>query len=147
MTFQVEVKNVATKNPVYLRASVDPRYWEDGEVNGVPDDENYPKMPFVSDQRTEWNITIDLETGVIIGWPRGTTAKVHYEVCDAGRYDLLDADVNLIHSHYGYVPRIMCPSENGYGDYVIMNIDENGQILNWICNNRLLQDIVNLGED
>lgn len=25
----------------------------------------------------------------------------------------------------------MCPKENGYGDYIIMNIDENGFIQGW----------------
>jgi len=30
-----------------------------------------------------------------------------------------------------YVPEIMCPKENGYGDYIIMIVDENGKIENW----------------
>jgi hypothetical protein len=25
----------------------------------------------------------------------------------------------------------MCPKENGYGDYVIMDIDSEGKIINW----------------
>jgi len=31
----------------------------------------------------------------------------------------------------GYVPSIMCPNKNGYGDYIKMTIDENGSIANW----------------
>jgi hypothetical protein len=34
-------------------------------------------------------------------------------------------------SHDGYVPKIMCPTENGYSDYVIMDIDRDGKIANW----------------
>ncbi len=31
----------------------------------------------------------------------------------------------------GYVPSIMCPEGNGYGDYVIMKVDAEGRIANW----------------
>jgi hypothetical protein len=33
----------------------------------------------------------------------------------------------------------MCPKENGYGDYVIMDIDKDGKILNWKPN---LEDFI-----
>ena len=29
------------------------------------------------------------------------------------------------------VPKTLSPKERGYGDYIIMDIDENGQIANW----------------
>ena len=31
----------------------------------------------------------------------------------------------------GYVPECLCPSGEGWGDYMIMHIDENGQIADW----------------
>lgn len=31
----------------------------------------------------------------------------------------------------GYVPDTLCPKESGYGDYIIMDIDENGMISDW----------------
>ena len=42
-----------------------------------------------------------------------------------------DKDGNIIVEHEGYVPSIMCPEDEGYGDYIIMNIDENGFIQGW----------------
>ena len=31
----------------------------------------------------------------------------------------------------GYVPECLCPSGEGWSDYMIMHIDENGQIADW----------------
>ena len=56
---------------------------------------------------------------------------MHYKVCDAGRYTLLDADKADLITIDGYVPRIMSPKENGYGDYVIMDIGPDGLIADW----------------
>ena len=32
----------------------------------------------------------------------------------------------------GYVPKILCVGENGFGDYVIMEIDTNGFIKDFV---------------
>jgi hypothetical protein len=37
----------------------------------------------------------------------------------------------VVYSKDGYVPEIMCPEGNGYGDYIIMKVNENGYIANW----------------
>jgi len=31
----------------------------------------------------------------------------------------------------GYVPDIMCPGDEGYGDYIIMTVNESGVIEGW----------------
>lgn len=113
---------------VYLRAECGVRHWEDATVNGV-DDEDGALIPCrVGD---DWAPLIELDTGKIVGWPVGTEASVHYKVCDAGRYVLLDADRTPVTMFDGYVPDIMCPGGNGYGDYVIMSIGPDGLIANW----------------
>lgn len=115
----------------YIRAIVEPRYWEDAVVNNVKD-ENGTLMPFRKGDI--WDITIELDSGVIENWPVGTTAKVHYKVCDAGQYSLLDAEKNVVKEIDRYVPNIMCPKDNGYGDYIIMDISETGLIDKWrVC--------------
>jgi hypothetical protein len=78
-----------------------------------------------------WCPTIDLDTGIIENWPNGTTASIHYKCCDDGDYELLDADRNVVKAIEGYVPSLMCPEGNGYGDYVIMEIDGEGRIAKW----------------
>jgi hypothetical protein len=106
------------------------RYWEDAEVNGENDTEYGTNIP--CKEGDLWKPIIDLETGVIKNWEQGKTANVHYKVCDAGSYYLQDADGNTILSiDENYVPDIMCPEGEGYGDYIKMKIDENGKIANW----------------
>lgn len=111
---------------VTLEISAGARYWEDSEVNGVQDD-NGDLIPFRNGDY--WEPKIDLETGTIIDWPKGTTAKIHYKVCDDGTYYLKDKDGITQLMKEGYVPNDLIPGE--YGDYIIMDIDENGKILNW----------------
>ena len=109
------------------------RYWEDSEVNGVEDDADNPKMPFVEEHNggKAWHIIINLDNGQICNWPQGTTAKIHYKSCDENYVEILDRQLGIIKEHEGYVPKILCPEGNGFGDYVIMNIDENGFIRNF----------------
>lgn len=104
------------------------RYWEDATVNGIEDADG-SLIPCRSGDI--WKVTINLEHGMIWNWPKGTTASVHYKICDDGRYSLLDTDGNEVSSFCGYVPKIMCPADSGYGDYVIMDIDADGRVANW----------------
>lgn len=111
----------------YLQASCQVRYWEDAKVGDQEDAEG--KIPCRNGE--QWEPLIDLETGKIVNWTEGVKADVHYKVCDAGTYTLLDAEKNEIKSIDGYVPSMMCPKGNGYGDYVVMDIDEKGFIQKW----------------
>lgn len=130
-----ETKAVPVK---YLRARCGVRYWEDGEVNGVQDEDG-SRIPCREGTAANndslgggnWCPTIDLDTGRIENWPHGTTASIHYKVCDDGDYALLDADRNVVAEIDGYVPGLMCPEGEGYGDYVIMEIGPDGTIAKW----------------
>lgn len=106
------------------------RYWEDAEVNGEDDTENGDNIPCkVGDN---WKPIIDIDSGVITNWRQGTTAKIRYKVCDCCGWDLLDDKGNIVlQAEDGYVPDTLCPADNGYGDYIIMYIDENGKIEGW----------------
>jgi hypothetical protein len=122
---------VVTKKTVpvkYLRAECGVRYWEDATVNGTEDTDG-KLIPFR--EGDAWRPLIDLDTGKIERWSEGTTASIHYKVCDDGKYELLDADKNVVASISGYVPEMMCPKGSGYGDYVIMEIEADGSIANW----------------
>lgn len=123
----ITVKMEVTKSVRYLKADCGVRYWEDAEVNGVEDEDgNIPCR-----NGDSWQPIIDLDTGKIEGWPEGTTADLHYKVCDAGVYTLLDEGRNEVKQIDGYVPKIMCPGGAGYGDYVIMKIGPDGVIENF----------------
>lgn len=120
----------------FLQVEASVRYWQDSIVNGEED----VKGDLIPCREGDlWKPLIDIETGVILNWVIGKTAQIHYKVCDCGVYTLLDEDRNPILSKEGYVPKIMCPKDSGYGDYIIMDIDENGQIADWEI---LLSDLI-----
>ena len=137
ITVPVEVK--------YLKVEAQPRYWEDAEVNGQLEDDDNPSIPCRDGDL--WAPLIEIETGRIVDWPSGTTAVTHYKVCDAGRYALLKADHSEIIAIEGYVPAIMSPSENGFGDYIIMSIGPDGQIADWVADLSAFQDAARKGGD
>jgi len=108
-----------------LEVMANVRYWEDAEIGGSGD-----TVPFRHGDL--WCPIINVDSGVINDWPNGTTAKIHFKVCDEGSYFLKDNEGNIVLSiEDDYVPSILSPKDNGYGDYIIMDIDENGQIQDW----------------
>ena len=115
--------------PKYLKVRAGVRYWEDATVNGVEDIDG-SLIPFRDGPI--WNPTIDILAGIVVDWPQGTTADIHYKVCDNGGYWLADESGKLTHQ-YGdfYVPSILSPGGEGYGDYIIMKVSEDGTIANW----------------
>jgi len=115
----------------YLLAEVGARYWEDSSVDGVEDTEG-DLIPCRDGDY--WKPLIDIETGKILNWEVGKTAKIHYKSCDDNIFKILDKDSNVIKEINSYVIDMMCPTENGYGDYVIMNILEDGTIENFTAN-------------
>ena len=118
-------------NEKFLIVEAEVRYWEDAVVNGK-DDSDGTLIPLRHDNL--WNITIDLETGEIKDWPKGTTANVHYKVCDAGEYWIADSEENRILRWDGfYVPDdFLCVGdERGCGDYIIFKVGQNGIIEGW----------------
>lgn len=116
----------------YLRVRAEVRYWEDARLNGVEDTEG--KIPMRSGEC--WLPIIDLRTGAVLEWPVGITAKVHYKVCDAGEYWLLNEKRQRIAKWKGYyVPdALLCIDSAGHGDYIILTIGADGFIVNWRFN-------------
>jgi len=127
MKVKVKIEREVEIKTLHVEAGV--RYWEDTSVNGI-DDEKGSLIPCKDGEL--WKPIIDIDSGVITNWKQGTKADVHYKVCDAGSYYLEDTEGNTVLSIEGdYVPKMMCPKESGYGDYIIMDIDENGKIADW----------------
>ncbi len=128
MGFSIDVVRTERRDVRFLKVEAGVRYWEDAKVNGEPDEDG-SKIP--CRKGDTWCPLIDLDTGIVEGWPSGTTASIHYKVCDAGHYELLDVERNMVAAIDGYVPKIMCPGGDGYGDYIIMDIGADGKISGW----------------
>lgn len=128
MKIELLVKKEYEVTKLLVEARV--RYWEDSEVNGIADTEEGDSIPCkIGDL---WCPIIDIGTGVIINWKQGVKANIHYKVCDAGEYWLLDENNDKLVKAKGYcVPDFLAIDDSGYGDYIIMAIDENGKIKNW----------------
>lgn len=127
MKAKVKIEQEVEIKTLHVEAGV--RYWEDATVNGV-EDEAGDLIPFKDGDY--WRPVIDINTGIILNWPLGTIADIHYKVCDDGSYFLKDAKGKTVLSiEDNYVPSILSPTENGYGDYIIMKVDGEGKIEGW----------------
>lgn len=114
----------------YIEVSAAVRYWDDATVNGAQDDSG-DLIP--CKQGSYWVPVIRLADGVVMDWPQGTTAEIHYKVCDAGEYWLQDENRKRIAKYAGdYVPNdFLAPGASGYGDYIILKVGPNGAIDGW----------------
>lgn len=122
--------NKEEKNCKYVLCSIGVRYWEDAIVNGVEDTTQGDNIPCKEDDY--WNIKIDIDTGIIQGWDNTKEAKTHYKSCDDNVIEFLDDEGNSIAQDDNYVPDFLeCTGENGYGDYVLLDIEKSGHIKNW----------------
>jgi len=113
-----------------LHVSAEVRYWEDATVNGIVDSEG-TLIPFRNGDN--WEPIILIDYGKIIDWPEGMVAQIHYKVCDAGEYTVKDYEGKEVFKTDGYVPDILSAAENGYGDYIILQVEPDGRIDN--CRN------------
>ena len=103
-------------------------------VDAYDIDPNFPLIkPLISDDiYVLWDVIVDLETGFIENWPKGEFRDLFVKVVDSGSYYLLDENNNVVAAiEENYVPNKCIPPLDGYGDYIDLQIDENGRITNW----------------
>jgi hypothetical protein len=119
----------APEKPKFLEVSAKVRYWEDAHVNGDRDIDG-TLMPFRNGDL--WVPTIRLSDGKVMDWPEGMTARVYYKVCDGWECWLRSASRRLFKCRDYYVPDpYLCHGDEGYGDYIILNIGPDGIIKDW----------------
>lgn len=126
MKVQAKITQDIEVTAIQLSAGV--RYWEDADVNDTEDADG-TLIPFRNGDN--WEPVIELDTGRVRNWPEGTKADIHYKVCDDGEYKLLNAKGQVVATRAGYVPDILSPGGEGYGDYIIMDIDADGLVKGW----------------
>lgn len=112
-----------------LKVIANIRYWEDTEINWKEDTEDWDNIPCKIDEK--WCPIIDTETWIIENWEKWKIARVHYKVCDECSWELYDNEKLISSLYNNYVPNTLCPWDEGYWDYIIMNIDENWKIEDW----------------
>lgn len=115
-----------------LRVKARVRYWEDSDVNGETD----VKGDLIPCREGDyWKPEIDIQTGKILNWEHGKVADIHYKVVDQCGWEITDKSGNVVLSdEEQYVPITLSPKEEGYGDYMIMDIQQDGTIADWKFN-------------
>ncbi|MBR5983387.1 MAG: hypothetical protein IK025_06675 [Bacteroidales bacterium] len=79
-----------------------------------------------------WVVTIDLTTHKIIEWKQEYGDMYLFtKVVDDGTYSLLDENKNELYRIDGYVPNNLLPEKDGFGDYLTLQVNEDGIIENW----------------
>lgn len=96
-------------------------------------DNVFPLGKIVTDGIYDFNVqfTIDIEEGKILDWPIGNTAVIYSKPVDSGIYTFKDTNKKDMLVYSGYVPDGLAIDSDGYGDYIILSINENGLIKNW----------------
>ena len=126
---EMQIQTTKTVNVTHLHVFAEPRYWGNTIVNGIEDIKG-DLIP--CRKRERWCPIINVDTGIIENWTQDVFAEIHYQVGDDGDYYLRDADnEDVLVKECDYVPNCLCPKENGCGDYIIMDVEGNGQIKNW----------------
>jgi hypothetical protein len=125
----VEAQITARIDVLAVKVSAEVRYWDDADVNGQQDTEDGANIPLRVGPL--WCPIIELDTGRVRNWPAGTTASIHYKVADAGTYELLGPVGNVVAKKDGYVPDFLSVGEDGFGDYIILEIGADGLITGW----------------
>jgi hypothetical protein len=116
---KTKVKVEQTIQIDYIRIEVPVRY----------DDEDIP-YDFPLRENDTWHALINIDTGEVIGWPKGKSGDLHMKVCDEGTYTLTDAVGGIIAAiEQNYVPNGVVPGS--YGDYIELHINADGIITNW----------------
>lgn len=132
---------------IFVKALV--RHPKDAYINtgsGWEDEDNINfKMPFLFKENKQvfWKPLIDVNTGNIINWPKGISAKICYKVVDEFACDLIDSNDSLVFRYDGYVPSFMALDEEGYGDYIYITIENNGHIKGWSFSEADVENIIN----
>lgn len=157
----------------YLHATMGVRYWVDcdySEDNGNTWNKNFDDTDEESERIKKltpcvvhkdigygdsdyFEIIIDLNEGKVLNWKEGFCLRTSYKVCDDGEYVFLDENMNEvinITKEYDqwYVPDFLALEDDGYGDYVYLNINCDGTIDNAdIMRERIERFFVNTNND
>lgn len=152
---EIKRRLIIKQNIKYLSAKIGVRYWVDckyskdnGETWIDPDDNDEEEKAVVDDLKeiivpenqrwglvNYWKLEVNLDTGKVINWPRGLCIHTYFKVCDDGEYVFLDGEgkevVNITKEYdQYYVPDFLALEDEGYGDYVYLNINGEGKIEN-----------------
>lgn len=146
---KIKVKKIVEVDITSMKAYLIQDWWDGAEIafnnsdNYVEveeDGSNLPMLVPVTDEITTnkylqkykaFILDIDLSNGKVKNWQQGISMKIYWKIVDQGIYEYYDENNQLFFSYEGYVPDELAIEDDGYGDYVILNINKDGFIENW----------------
>ena len=116
--------------------------WKSFIINGKEDNNENPETPYSKKKNEKywyWCPFINVDAGMIVDWPQGTTLEVYAKTCDENILYFLDEDKKYIEwfdeeeketlsCYDDYVPEFLDTVGDGCGDYIQLTIDKNGHI-------------------
>jgi len=121
MKAYITVRKEVELSMILLRFS--PRYVGDTEDDDIPS--TFPLL----DKDGVIKMDIHIDSGRILNWPKGKSFNIYCKVCDRGTYHLVSEGRIVASIEDDYVPNGIIPGD--YSDYIKMEIDESGKVLNW----------------
>ena len=113
---------------------------EESFTSNLRGDDGQEVLPGLDSAKARWRVTIDLQSGQIQDWPKDVHASISFKVRDECSIVLQDANGAGLATYEGYVPVILSPADEGYGDYMFMRVNQNGFIEDW--DPELIEDIM-----
>ena len=142
----MDAKDIKVEMVKYVKFHIGVYYWEDCHIDGYDTEEDGSNIPFAKDGY--WDFVLDLDNGCILGWedevkakcPGSQSMNTYFKACDMVWRTLLDANMQPLHEEYNfYVPKILDFDDKdgryGFGDYIGLEIKNNGTIKGWPKNN------------
>jgi len=162
---EIRRKAVVTQQVRYLKATMGVRYYVDCEYstdNGKTWYKNFEDTEEESERIKKltprvvkndigygvndyFELIIDLNNGKVLNWTDGFCLKTHYKVCDDGEYIFFNkegkevVDITKEYNQY-YVPDFLSLEDEGYGDYVYLNINGEGTIEHFERMKKLIEE-------
>ena len=161
---KITIRKPSTFNIRYLKINAFVRHWVDcdystdngetwhGDFEDIMEEHNRIGKIIPGSDGEHWKITIDLWNGRVLNWPKGFCLKTHFKVCDEGEYEFLDVDgkdvINITEEFdQYYVPDFLSIEDDGWGDYIIININGDGTIENFDIMEERIKTYFNEVED
>lgn len=126
---KAEIKTTKTYDVKYIAFNI-PIYY--GDLNWSEKDNEFCNKYYSNADIL--SIKIDIENGIVTDWAYqelNNVFSIYAKVRDEGTYRLYDNQHNEIVSYQGYVPDILSCVDEGYGDYLSMDISPDGRIDKW----------------
>lgn len=131
----------------YIRAEGAFYHLDDCDVDDPNKNVDWYNLPFVKEVNKETgsgsiDMTINIDTGKILIDNSDYTFNIYYKTVDNLEYTCYNKDWNIVGKFRDYTPLLFSQYENGFGDYMGLNVGYNGRIEGWNVTDEMKKELV-----